>query len=59
MGLVADIIGMVKTNTKLSCKDNIEKLKNYWPGDTYPVLNKKYMVPGNRPLISIGYKYNV
>ena len=37
MELGADLIGMVKTNTKGFCKP---------------------MVPGGRPLIAIGYKYN-
>ena len=28
----ADMIGMVRTNTKLFCKDTIYKMTNYWTG---------------------------
>ena len=49
---------MVKTNTKGFCKDTIEKLTKDWPGGSYLVLRIKPMVPGGRPLIAIGYKYN-
>ena len=55
----AELIGMVKTNTKGFCKETIEKLTKYWPGGSYLVLRSKPMVPGDRPLIAIGYKYNV
>ena len=54
----AELIGMVKTNTKGFCKETIEKLTKYWPGGSYLVLRSKPMVPGDRPLIAIGYKYN-
>ena len=54
----ADLIGMVKTNTKGFCKETIEKLTKNWPGGSYLVLRSKPMVPGDRPLIAIGYKYN-
>ena len=54
----AKFIGMLKTNTKRLCKESIEKLINYWPGDSYLVLRRKHMEPGDRPLISIGYNYN-
>ena len=53
-----ELIGMVKTNTKGFCKDTIEKLTKDWPGGSYLVLRSKSMVPGGRPLIDIGYKYN-
>ena len=49
---------MVKTNTKGFCKETIEKLTKDWPGGSYLVLRSKPMVPGDRPLIDIGYKYN-
>ena len=58
MELGVELIGMVKTNTKGFCKDTIEKLTKDWPGGSYLVLRSKPMVPGGRPLISIGYKYN-
>ena len=54
----AELIGMVKTNTKGFYKDTIEKLTKDWNGGSYLVLRSKPMVPGNRPLIDIGYKYN-
>ena len=60
MELVAELIGMVKTNTKGFCKETIEKLTKYWPGGcSYLVLRSKHMVPRDRPLIAIGYKYNM
>ena len=58
MELVVELIGMVKTNTKGFCKDTIEKLTKDWHGGSYLVLRSKPMVPGGRPLIAIGYKYN-
>ena len=54
----ADMIGVVKINTKVFCKNTIEKLTKDWPGGSYLVLKSKPMVPGGGPLISIGYKYN-
>ena len=59
MKVGAKLIGMVKKNTKGFCKDTIEKLTNYWPGGTYLVLRSKTMVPGGRPIIAIGYTYNM
>ena len=53
-----DLIGMVKTDTKGLCKESIEKLTKNWPGGSSLVLMSKPMVPGDRPLIAIGYKYN-
>ena len=58
MELVSELIGMVKTNTKGLCKETIEKLTKDWPGGSYLVLRSNHMVPGDRPLIDIGYKYN-
>ena len=40
----AELIGMVKTNTKGFCKETIEKLTKYWPGGSYLVLRSKPMV---------------
>ena len=45
MDVVAEIIIIVKTNTKLFCKDSIENLTKYWTGCAYLVLKKNYMVP--------------
>ena len=58
MEIGAELIGMVNTNTKGFCKETIEKLTKDWPGGSYLVLRSKHMVPGDRPLIAIGYKYN-
>ena len=49
---------MVKKKTKGFCKETIEKLTKDWPGGSYLVLRSKPMVPGDRPIIAIGYKYN-
>ena len=49
---------MVKTNTKGFCKSMIEGLKKDWPGVSYIVLRSKPILSGERPLLSIGYKYN-
>ena len=51
-------IGVVKTNTKVFCKYNIESLIIYWPGGSYLNWNSKPMVNMDRPLIDIVYKYN-
>ena len=45
MDVGADMIGIVKTNTKGFYKETITKLKNYWPGGSYLVLRSKPMVP--------------
>ena len=58
MELGAELIGLVMTNTKGFCKEKIEKLKKDWPGGSYLVLSSKPIVPGDRTLIAIGYKYN-
>ena len=58
MGVGSGLIGMVKTNIKVFCKYTIEKLTQDCPGGSYLVLRIKPMVPGYRPLIDIGYKYN-
>ena len=59
MGVVADIIGVVKTNTKGLCKETIDNPKNYWQVGSYLVLRSKPMVPRGRKIIDIGDKYNV
>ena len=59
MEVGAQLIGMAKTNTKRLFRETIEKLTKYWPGGSYLVLRSKPVVPGYRPLIDIGYKYNL
>ena len=58
MDVSADMIGMVKINTKEFCKESIDNLKKYWMVGYYLVLRSNHMVPEGRTLISIGYKYN-
>ena len=58
MEVSAKLIGMVKTNIQVFYKETIEKLTKDWPGGSYPVLRSKPMVPGDMPLVAIGYKYN-
>ena len=53
-----DLIGVAKNITKVFCKDTIEGLTKDWPGRSYIVLSSKPMVPGERPILAIGYKYN-
>ena len=53
-----DLIGVVKNITKGFCKDTIEGLTKDWPGRSYIVLSSKPVVPGERPILAIGYKYN-
>ena len=48
MDVGKDMIGMVKTNTKVFCNYNIKNMKNYLPGGSYLVLKRKYMVTRDR-----------
>ena len=57
MKVCYELIGMVKTNTKLFCKETTGKIIKDWPGGSYLVLSRKPMVPRGRLLITIGYKY--
>ena len=50
---------MVKTNTKLFFMATIVNITKYWPGGYYVVLRSNTMVPEVRPIIYIGYNYNV
>ena len=58
MEVRSEFIGTAKKTTKGLCKDTIEKLTKDGPGGSYLVLSSKPMVPGGRPIIAIGYKYN-
>ena len=53
-----DLIVMVKINTKVSFKDTTENLTKDGLGGSYLVSRNRPMVPGGRPLITIGCKYN-
>ena len=52
------MIGMVKKNTKVFCKDTIDNLTKDWLGGSYLVLKRKYVVIVDRPITDIGYKYD-
>ena len=49
MEVGAKFIGMVNKNTKLFCKDKIENLTKYWPGDYYPALRSTKHQKENNP----------
>ena len=51
-----DLIGMVKTNTKLFIRAVIEGLTKDWPDISYILLRSKTVVSGERPLLDIGHK---
>ena len=55
MGVGAELIGMVKTNTIRLFTETIEKLTKDCPGGSYLMLRRKPMATGAKPLISIGY----
>ena len=57
MDVGADMLGIIKTNIKRFCKDTIENLKKDLPSGSYLVLNIKSVIPRDRTVISIGYKY--
>ena len=52
------MIGIVKANKKVFCKENIENFIKDWPGGSYLMLRSKTVVPWGRPLIAIRYRYN-
>ena len=54
----AEIIGVVKTTTKIVKEYTTDKLTNYWPGGSYLILKNKFVVPKNSPLIDIRYNHN-
>ena len=58
MGVVLDMIGMVKTNKTLFYKETIKNLTKEYPGSSYLVMWRNPMVPRGRPKIDIGCKYN-
>ena len=59
MKVGAELVFMVKKNTKGCCKEAIGKIPEDWPVGYYLVLRGKPMVPGRRPFIAMGYNYNV
>ena len=59
MEFVANLIGMVKTNTKLFCKGNTESITKDCTGGSCLMLSIITTVTRSRSIISIGYKYIV
>ena len=53
-----DYYGLLKMSHKVFCLATLEKLIKYLPGGSYHVLEIVPRVPGDRPLMTIGYKYN-
>ena len=58
MEVGSELIDTVKKNTKGFCNETIVKLTKDWLVGSYLVLRSKPMVPGDRLLIAIIYKYN-
>ena len=52
-----DYCGPVKTSHKGFCLAILEKLIKYFPAGSYLVLRSTPRVPGDIPLMAIGYKY--
>ena len=58
MDVGSDMIGMFKTNAKVFCNNYTNNMTKYWIGGFYLMLKRKTRVPGDRPLIAVGYSYN-
>ena len=56
MDLGVDYCGLANTSHKGFCLATLEKLMKYWPGGSYLVMKINPKVPGDRPLLEIGYK---
>ena len=58
MAAGVDYCGPLKTNYKGFCIATLENLMKNCPEGSYIVMNSTPIVPGGRPLLDIGYKYN-
>ena len=58
MAAGVDYCRPVKTSNKIFYLSTLEKLMKYWPGGSYIVMKNTPRVPGGRPFLDIGYKYN-
>ena len=58
MAEVVNYCGLVKTSHKSFCLAILENLTKDWQGGSYLVMKIDPIVPGSRPLLSIGCKYN-
>ena len=45
----AEIIGVVKTTTKVVNEDTTGNMIYYWPGGSYLILNNKFVMNKNSP----------
>ena len=52
------MIDILKTNKPILFKDAINNMKKDWPGGSYLFLKRESMMPRERLLFAIGYKYN-
>ena len=50
--------GPAKMIHKGFCIATLENLMEDWPGGSYLVMKSTQRVPGGKPLLAIGYKYN-
>ena len=57
MDVGSDIIGTFKTNTQGLFNYSTVNMTKYCTGGYYLLLERSSTVPGDRLLISIGYKY--
>ena len=48
----------INTRNKVFCLDKLKKLRKEWTGGSYIFMKSNPRVIGDRPLLSIGYKYN-
>ena len=51
-----NMVGMVETNMKVFYNYTIDNLTKDWPGDSYLVLNRNYILTGDKNIICFEYK---
>ena len=56
IGVGDEIIGVLKTNRKVF--NTMYNMMHNFPGGFYLMLNSKTVVPGDRPILTIGCKFN-
>ena len=54
MDVSSNMVGMVKTNAKVLCKETIENPKKNFPGGSYLVLKINSTANKDRMIIAIG-----
>ena len=58
MAAGVDYCGPLQMIDKGFCLATLENLMKYWPGGSYLDMKSTPRIPGGRPLLAIGYKYN-